>query len=311
MTKTIIALYDDFDQANDVVKDLSDEGFARENISLMASDPSGEYAEHLQQTEQVESNVTTESAGIGAGIGAVVGGLGGLLIGWGALAIPGVGPVIAAGPLAAALSGLAGAGVGAVAGGVTGGLLGALVDMGVPEETAHLYAEGIRRGGTLVTLQTADEKAPVAVDVMNRYNPVDIKERVSEWRQSGWPEVKSQTEPESSPETHAVIETQEETLAETQDAVEKDDDFTDLEPEFKRHFETNYSGSTYSYAQYAPAYRYGFNLATNENYREYDQWSAVEPDAHRYWEERNPGTWEDFKDAVRHAWQDVRNRSSQ
>jgi hypothetical protein len=311
MTKTIIALYDEFSQANDVVKDLSDEGFARENISMMASDPSGEYAEYLERTEQAEPNVTTESAGIGAGIGAVMGGLGGLLIGWGALVIPGIGPVIAAGPLAAALSGLAGAGVGAVAGGVTGGLLGVLVDMGVPEETAQVYADGIRRGGTLVAIQTADDMAQAAVDIMNRHNPVDIKQRASEWSQPDWTEYPPQTEPESASESLEVVEIQEEAPVESQAAVETSHDFANLEPDFKRHYETNYPDSTYTYAQYAPAYRYGYNLANNENYREYDQWSAVEPDARRYWEERNPGTWNDFKDAVQHAWQEVKSRSSQ
>jgi hypothetical protein len=301
MTKTIIALYDDFSRANDVVKDLSDEGIARENMSLMTSDPTGEYAEYLELTEQVEGNVATEGAGIGAGIGAVMGGLGGLLIGWGALVIPGLGPVIAAGPLAEALSGLAGAGVGAIAGGVAGGLLGALVDMGVPEETAQVYAEGIRRGGTLVTIQTADEMARVVVDIMNRHNPVNIKERVTEWRQSGWTAFNPQAEMQSSAETRRVAGAPDEAVVETR--AEESDDFASLEPEFERHYKSNYPDSAYTYAQFAPAYRYGYNLANNEIYREYDQWPDVEPDARRYWEERNPGTWEEFKDAVRHAWQ--------
>src|SRR5690606_38716981 len=110
-----------------------------------------------------------EGAGVGAGIGAVLGGLGGLLVGLGALTIPGIGPVIAAGPLAAALTGLAGAGAGAVAGGVTGGLIGALTGLGVPEENAQYYAEGIRRGGVLVTARVADNRTSEAVDILNRY----------------------------------------------------------------------------------------------------------------------------------------------
>jgi hypothetical protein len=307
MTKTIIALYDDFSQANDVVKDLSDEGFARENMSLMTGDPTGEYAEYLERTERAEGNVATESAGIGAGIGAVMGGLGGMLIGWGALVIPGLGPVIAAGPLAAALGGLAGAGVGAIAGGVAGGFLGALVDMGVPEQTAHVYAEGIRRGGTLVTIQTTDEIARAALDIMNRHNPVDVKQRATEWRQSGWTAFNPQAEPQSSAETRRVAEAQDEAVVETQ--AEESDDFSSLEPEFEHHFQSNYPDSEYTSAQFVPAYRYGYNLANNEIYREYDQWSDVEPDARRYWEEKNPGTWEEFKDAVRHAWQVVKDQS--
>ena len=72
------------------------------------------------------------------------------------LAIPGIGPVIAAGPLAA---GLLGAATGAVAGGATGGIVGGLLNMGVPEEEAHYYAEGLRRGGTLVSATVTDNMA--------------------------------------------------------------------------------------------------------------------------------------------------------
>jgi uncharacterized protein (TIGR02271 family) len=109
----------------------------------------------------------------------VLGGLGGLLVGLGALAIPGIGPVLAAGPL---VSALAGAGIGAA----TGGLLGALVNAGIPEEHAGYYAEGVRRGGTLVTVQTDDDMAQTAVDILNRFGPVDVNRRSAEWRSSNW-----------------------------------------------------------------------------------------------------------------------------
>jgi stress response protein YsnF len=124
----------------------------------------------------------------GAGVGAAVGGLGGLLVGLAALAIPGVGPVLAAGPLAAAL---AGAGIGAVA----GGLIGALTDAGVPEEQAGLYAEGVRRGGTLVTVSAADGEADRIVDILERHNPVDIDRRAASWRESGWTGYEAGAEP--------------------------------------------------------------------------------------------------------------------
>jgi hypothetical protein len=127
-----------------------------------------------------------QGAGVGAGIGAALGGIGGLLVGLGALAIPGIGPVIAAGPLAAALGGIAGAGVGAVAGGAAGGLIGGLTDMGVTETQAGYFAEGVRRGGTLLTVRTEDPITERAKDVMNRHHPVDVNERAAEWRQGGW-----------------------------------------------------------------------------------------------------------------------------
>jgi uncharacterized protein (TIGR02271 family) len=115
----------------------------------------------------------------GAGIGAAIGGLGGLLLGLGALAIPGIGPVIAAGPIAAAL---AGAGIGAV----TGGIIGALVDLGIPEESAHVYAESVRRGNVLVAAQVEDMRADEATRIMERSGLIDIERESQSWRSSGW-----------------------------------------------------------------------------------------------------------------------------
>jgi len=103
-----------------------------------------------------------------------VGGIAGVLIGVGVMLIPGVGPILAAGPLVATLTG---AGVGAVA----GGLIGALTTAGVPEEHARYYEEGVRRGGTLVTVSASDADADEVMEIMNRHNPVDIEDRASQW----------------------------------------------------------------------------------------------------------------------------------
>jgi hypothetical protein len=94
--------------------------------------------------------------------------------------------VLAAGPLAAAISAITGAGVGAMAGGAAGGLIGALVDLGLPEETAGNYAEGVRRGGTLLTVRTEDHQAEEVRRIMNRHNVVNLDERVRNWRDQGW-----------------------------------------------------------------------------------------------------------------------------
>lgn len=189
MTSTVIGLYDDMQSAQQVVRDLRDRGISNERISLVANDASGEYSGMLggKATKGRKGKKDdTEGAETGAGIGAVLGGIGGLLVGLGALTIPGIGPVIAAGPLAAAVSGLVGAGVGAAAGAAAGGLLGALVDMGIPEEQAEYYTEGVRRGGTLVVVESEDHEVDHVRDVMNRHNPVDIEERASQWRTAGW-----------------------------------------------------------------------------------------------------------------------------
>jgi hypothetical protein len=101
--------------------------------------------------------------------------------------------VLAAGPLATAISALTGAGVGAMAGGAAGGLIGALVDLGLPEETAGNYAEGVRRGGILVTVRTEDHQAEDARRIMNRHGVVNLDERVRGWREEGWTGYRADT----------------------------------------------------------------------------------------------------------------------
>jgi len=175
-TNTIVALYDSIEQAKQAVQALKSAGYADADLSVVAHDTTGEYSGDAMVTNPADG------AGKGAAAGAVVGGLGGLLVGIGALVIPGIGPVLAAGPLAVAISTLLGAGVGAAA----GGILGALVDMGVPEEEAGYYAEGIRRGGALVTAQTDDAHRDDARRILSQFNPVNIDARAAEWKKAGW-----------------------------------------------------------------------------------------------------------------------------
>lgn len=172
--KTVVGLFDSLHEARNVVNQLENAGFDGDDISLVANDATGEY-QTSTGSELADSNAT----GAGATTGAVAGGALGVLAGLGALAIPGIGPVIAAGPL---LAGLAGAGVGALA----GGMLGALVDAGVPEEEARYYTEGVRRGGTLVVAKVDDGASDEAAEIMNRNHAVNVKERSADWQSRGW-----------------------------------------------------------------------------------------------------------------------------
>ena len=115
--------------------------------------------------------------------GTMIGGGLGLAAGLGALAIPGVGPVVAAGWLVATLTG---AGVGAVVGAGGGGLIGSLTHAGVPEDDAHLYAEGVRRGGSLVTVRADDTRAAEVESILNGGNAVNLVGRRAEYQQAGW-----------------------------------------------------------------------------------------------------------------------------
>src|ERR1700732_4230208 len=125
--KSVFCLARDEAQAVRIVDDLKAAGFSHNDISVLLPDKAGtkDFA-HEQHTK------APEGAATGAGTGGVLGGALGWLVGIGALAIPGVGPFIAAGPIMAAL---AGAGVGAAVGGLTG----ALVGMGIPEYEAKRY----------------------------------------------------------------------------------------------------------------------------------------------------------------------------
>src|SRR5271166_1315291 len=151
MTQTVTTLYDTYNFAVSAVNAL-EAGVPHSDISIVSNNVDNRYTKD-------RPTHAAEDAGKGAGIGAAVGGIGGLLTGLGLLAIPGVGPVVAAGWLVATA---AGAVTGAVVGGAAGGLVGSLTGAGVPEHDAHFYAEGVRRGGTLVTARVDDARASTA-----------------------------------------------------------------------------------------------------------------------------------------------------
>jgi uncharacterized membrane protein len=177
MAKTIVGLFDDATEVEAVVQELTRLGVARDQISLMAN--RGEVGVAASREGAPETTTSGEDAMTGAGIGAMAGGLGGLIVGLVALPIPGLGPVIAAGPIGAALMG---AGIGAV----TGGVIGALTHVGVPTEHADHYAEGVRRGGTLVIVNSPEDLASHVASVMHEHHAVDVNERAARWREDGW-----------------------------------------------------------------------------------------------------------------------------
>ncbi|HEX8708940.1 MAG TPA: YsnF/AvaK domain-containing protein [Pyrinomonadaceae bacterium] len=180
MPKTVIGLFDNYAEAQSVVQELLGEGFQQNAISVMAKErgPQPQEKVVVEYVEE-EGHEQVHDMAKGAGAGAAIGGLAGLLIGLASLAIPGVGPVLAAGPLAAFI---AGAGIGAAA----GGLISGLTRLGVPEHEADFYAEGVRRGGTLVSVDADDARAERAVAIMKRHGAVEIDKRAAQWRQDGW-----------------------------------------------------------------------------------------------------------------------------
>lgn len=172
--RTVSGIFDTYADGQAAVRALENANIARDDISIVSRDEDGNVR---------DADGAVGGAEAGAGIGALAGGAGGLLAGLGMLTIPGVGPVVAAGWLAATVTGLA---AGAVAGGAAGGIIGALTDAGVSEEEASVYAESIRRGGTLVTARVDDAVAPTAARILDESKRVDWNTRRDEYTKTGW-----------------------------------------------------------------------------------------------------------------------------
>jgi len=202
MTVIISRLYDSYATAEQIVGDLEAAGLRSDDISIVASNAdnwykpgkSGRKMTDRKDTDRDGTDDRVEGAEKGAGIGAVVGGTAGLLAGLGILAIPGIGPVVAAGWLAATAAG-------AVAGGATGGVVGALTQAGLSKEEAPVYAEGLRRGGTMVTARVPDGERSRYESILNR-SAVDIRERGEAYRKSGWTGFDEKAKPYNADDVH-------------------------------------------------------------------------------------------------------------
>ncbi len=179
MTVTISRLYDNYTDAQNAVRGLETAGVPHSDISIVANNSDSWFnADKKVDRDRDGVDDRAEGAGTGAGIGAGLGGAAGLLAGLGLLAIPGLGPVVAAGWLAATA-------VGAAAGAATGGLVGALTEAGVSKEDAPMYAEGVRRGGTLVSARVPDADR-TRLDAILNTSAVNLRDRSTAWQKSGW-----------------------------------------------------------------------------------------------------------------------------
>jgi uncharacterized membrane protein len=144
MAKSVFCIATTQGQAERIVERLQTSGFAASEISVLMPDTSGTH-----DFGHVKSTKAPEGATTGAATGGVAGGVLGLLAGIGALAIPGLGPFIAAGPIMAALSG-------AAAGAATGGIVGGLIGLGIPEIEAKQYEEKLKKGNYLISVHARD-----------------------------------------------------------------------------------------------------------------------------------------------------------
>jgi len=426
MARTVVAIYDDFVSASKAIKDLIDRGYIREQISIVSNDVRGEYASVIGTGHATEAKVGAVNV-----VQTQLVDLKRALVNPNVMNISGVGPVVAAGPLSVSLAN-------------SSELMRGLRSIGVPEQQAHYYAEGVRRGGTLVSLEVSNEATRGAIDTLNAYKPVEMNKRIALWQDAGWskfdpkaeplreeqlwpreqyrqPDEKVETEHEEElwprdeyrpeaeqaqadegmliypreeyrhvnsltkdfptppgdkpegvgvpptpkeeqlwpreeyrepDETHdkekerqlwprdeyrqqdekveteheeelwprdeyrapdETVETEEEKLiyprgefrAQGQD-IAVASGFKAYESSFRQHFDASVSEPSTTFDQYRPAYRYGYNLAISERFKEHKEWDKLEPVAKKYWEERNPGTWDRYQACVRRAWEEVK-----
>ena len=163
MAKAVFCIAKSEEQATQIVNQLKESGFSNDDVSVLLPDRAGsrDFA-HEHHTK------APEGAAAGAVAGGVMAGVFGWLVGIGTVAIPGVGPLIAAGPILAALSG-------AAAGGAVGGLAGGLVGLGIPEYEAKQYEGKVKNGNILISVHTEDSKErSIAKKIFDRAHADDI-----------------------------------------------------------------------------------------------------------------------------------------
>lgn len=171
---TLVGLFDQYSDAERAVHALEQYGVDRSQISLIQRE--GEKLEH-----------ENAHAGKGAVAGAATGGVVGLLAGLTAIAIPGIGPVLATGLLANTLATTLGmTAIGAGVGAAAGGLIGALTDLGFSHEEASFYAEGVKRGGVLLTVNVKPGQEEQIKDILRSAGAVDMDTRRHSWESEGW-----------------------------------------------------------------------------------------------------------------------------
>jgi hypothetical protein len=192
MFVTICRLYEIYPDAAQVVEALRVAGVPEQDISLISNNSDGWFDSSASaaaaapgakpagaNSGKTGTSSRYEAGLLGAGIGALAGTAGSLIGSLALLAIPGIGPTVGAGWLLGLMAG------GAAVGGATGGILGALTKAGVSEADAVIYAEGVRRGGSLVAARVSPADSGRVESVMDR-GAVDIAVRGADYRRSGW-----------------------------------------------------------------------------------------------------------------------------
>ena len=166
MSKAVIGVFKHEERAKEALNELKSRGFADREISLIARDKGKGGEEGGGEEKGRGESFTMEHQDLSEGVvsGGTLGGIAGILAGAGALLIPGIGPIVAAGPLAAFFTGVVG-----------GGLVGGLVDYGIPEERGRYYEGRVKQGDILLTMKVDDREADRVSSLLRNYGAEDVE----------------------------------------------------------------------------------------------------------------------------------------
>ncbi len=302
----VYGIYSHRSQAEAGIDRLVGAGFRKEDISVLMQDNTGtkDFA-HQKDTKAPEGTTA------GVIVGGALGGAFGLAVGLGALVIPGLGPLLAAGPIIGALTGVG-------SGGIVGGMIGALIGMGIPEYEAKRYEGHVKSGGILASVHCDNrEWVSKAKDLLKHTGADNISsssEAKADFASSDRPysATGSARQPttlgalasppppqptrggEEVPVRHLPTAAPVRTVTTTAPLAD--------EADFRQHFQNSAGLGGTDYATYAPAYRYGYDVAHDARYRG-RSFEEVEPELRSEYGRRYPeGAWERIKDSVQYGW---------
>lgn len=279
---TVVGVFDDNERARDAIEALKDSGFAAQDIGILMKDK-GDAKDMAEET----GTHAGEGAATGLIGGGILGGLAGWLVGIGALAIPGVGPFIAAGAFGTALAGAGiGAGIGAIA--------GALVGMGIPKEEAEFYEGEVRSGRTLVTVN-ARNRYSEARNILRQFGAYDVHDRTG---------ADADTMTAGTTTGGRMVSTDTGTYGSSTMGSRR---WEDVMPEYRSRWQQRYGtmGSGYRWEDYEPGYHYAYDMYNRPEYQN-RSWNEVEPEFRRDWQNRyHDKPWDRFGESIHDAWDNL------
>ena len=164
MSKMIVGVFESVDYAESAARQVKEQGLKTDDISIVVKQGEETRTEEYTVTNKLEGVKTNDNISGGVVTGSIVGGLAGLLIGAGMVAIPGLGIIAAAGPIAGLIGGTA-----------TGGIVGGMVDLGIPEDEGRQYEEDVRSGKIVFTMKTDEKKIDAISSILHKNGATSVK----------------------------------------------------------------------------------------------------------------------------------------